>query len=243
ILSGEPVIALNHLDPELITTIITTGDIIPARGVDNRIRIHGTSYPFQGAGVTELLESGDLTISNLEAPLLDNCPVHNEGFTFCGQSGFAKAMSDVGIDIVTMENNHVGNYGPDGINETISHLEKAGIDYATSAQLAIKSINGMKVGIIAFTGVGGQFYPQDMINKIKTAKTQVDLLIGAFHWGKEYELIPTADPGVAPDDPKQIAKLAVDAGLDLIIGNHPHWVQGAEMLNESLVTYAHGNFI
>src|SRR5690606_41878851 len=48
---------------------------------------------------------------------------------------------------------------------------------------------------------------QDMINKIKTAKTQVDLLIGAFHWGKEYELIPTADPGVAPDDPKQIAKL------------------------------------
>ena len=65
----------------------------------------------------------------------------------------------------------------------------------------------------------------------------------SFHWGKEYELLPVAGPGIAPDNPKEIGHLAIDDGADLVIGNHPHWVQPVEIYNGHLITYAHGNFI
>ena len=235
ILSQAPATDLDSLDPEQLRTIVITGDIIPARGVDAKVRQYGPAYPLAGEGITELLQSGDLTIINLEAPVLTNCPVHNEGFTFCGQASFAQAMADAGIDIATIENNHIGNYGQAGITETISHLESAGIDYATSSRLSITNIRGLKVGTLAFTGVGGRFYPEVIKETVASARPQVDLLLVAFHWGKEYELVPTADPNIAPDDPRVIAQLTVEAGADFIIGNHPHWVQGVELIDNKLV--------
>ena len=123
------------------------------------------------------------------------------------------------------------------------YLESAGIDYATSSRLSITNIRGLKVGTLAFTGVGGRFYPEVIKETVASARPQVDLLLVAFHWGKEYELVPTADPNIAPDDPRVIAQLTVEAGADFIIGNHPHWVQGVELIDNKLVNYAYGNFI
>lgn len=243
ILNQAPAVDLNLLDPDQLRTIVVTGDVIPARGVDAKVRQYGPTYPFAGEGIAELLQSGDLTIVDLEAPVLTNCPVHNEGFTFCGQASFAQAMADAGIDVATLENNHIGNYGQAGITETISHLESAGVDYATSSRLSVANMRGLKVGTLAFTGVGGMFYPGVIKEAVASARPQVDLLLVAFHWGKEYELIPTADPNIAPDDPRIIAQLTIESGADFIIGNHPHWVQGIELIDNKLVNYAYGNFI
>ena len=243
ILNQTPAANLDLLDPEQLRTIVVTGDVIPARGVDAKVRQFGPDYPFAGEGTTALLQSADLTIVDLEAPVLNNCPVHNEGFTFCGQANFAQAMADAGIDIATMENNHIGNYGQAGITETVSHLESAGIDYATSSRLSITNVRGLKIGTLAFTGVGSRFYPETIKKAVASARPQVDLLLVAFHWGKEYEMVPTADPSIAPDDPRVIAQLTIESGADFIIGNHPHWVQGVELINNKLVNYAYGNFI
>lgn len=231
------------LDPKRLTEIIITGDVIPARGVDAKIRKFGSQFPFSGHGITELLQDGDLTIVNLESPLLNDCPVHNEGFTFCGQSSFAKAMADAGIDLVTLENNHIQNYGIAGRDETIIHLKDAGINYANSMHLDITTIHGLRIGTLAFTGVGGRFYPETIQETIKDADPKVDLLFVAFHWGKEYESIPTQDVNIAPDDPRTIARLAIQSGADMIIGNHPHWVQGIELIDGKLINYSLGNFI
>lgn len=65
----------------------------------------------------------------------------------------------------------------------------------------------------------------------------------AFHWGAEYVSVPQSAEGIAPDDPVEIAHLAVDAGADFIIGNHPHWVQAVELYRGKLIVYAHGNYI
>ena len=92
ILNQTPAANLDLLDPEQLRTIVVTGDVIPARGVDAKVRQFGPDYPFAGEGTTALLQSADLTIVDLEAPVLNNCPVHNEGFTFCGQANFAQAM-------------------------------------------------------------------------------------------------------------------------------------------------------
>ena len=65
----------------------------------------------------------------------------------------------------------------------------------------------------------------------------------AYHWGAEYVSVPTVGAGIAEDDPVEIGHLAVDAGADFVIGNHPHWVQGVELYKGKYIAYAHGNFI
>jgi poly-gamma-glutamate synthesis protein (capsule biosynthesis protein) len=107
----------------------------------------------------------------------------------------------------------------------------------------VRTIRGLRFGFLAFNGVGEWFDRQSVATAIRQADPQVDVLAVSFHWGKEYESLPQADQWLAPDDPIEIAHLAVDAGADLIIGNHPHWVQAVELYKGKLIAYAHGNFI
>jgi poly-gamma-glutamate synthesis protein (capsule biosynthesis protein) len=81
-----------------------------------------------------------------------------------------------------------------------------------------------------------------MTEQILGLRSQVDILVVAFHWVAEYAALPM-QAALAADDPVELGHRAVDAGADLIIGNHPHWVQGLELYAQKLITYAHGNFI
>jgi poly-gamma-glutamate synthesis protein (capsule biosynthesis protein) len=82
-----------------------------------------------------------------------------------------------------------------------------------------------------------------MAEQIRALRPQVDVLSVAYHWGVEYVSVPAPGAGIAEDDPVEIGHLAVDAGADLVIGNHPHWVQGVELYKGGFIAYAHGNFI
>lgn len=242
VLTNEVILAAGT-DMSKIYTIATTGDIIPARGVDVQIRKYGFDYPFAGNGIYSLLSNANLAVIDLEAPVIANCPVTLTGFTFCGQAPFAQAMHKAGIDVATLENNHIGNYGAVGIAETKQHLTAAGVRYATRSQLLIEDVRGYKVGFLAFNGVGGRFDTDEIKTQVAQARPKVDVLMVAYHWGKEYESVPMADPSIAPDDPQVIGRLTVDAGADVVIGNHPHWVQGVELYKGKLISYALGNFI
>ncbi len=232
------------IDHSKLRVVVATGDIIPARGVDAQIRNKGVDFPFAGAGVVDILKEADIAVTNLEAPILQNCPVHNVGFTFCGQARFAEAMARAGIDIASLENNHIGNYGQAGIAETISHLDSAGILWSSKSKLAIFDSRGMKFGLLSFNGISSQgILEQGAIEAIKQADSEVEVLMVSVHWGKEYELVPASSPGIAPENPLDISQLLIDAGADLVIGNHPHWVQGVELYKDKLITYGHGNFI
>ena len=254
------------LDPSRLRTVIATGDVIPARYTDVTVRRQGDDFLYTVAATMDITSSADLTVINLEAPLIEGCPYHDSGFTFCGRPGFVAALQAAGVDVVTLENNHIGNYGRDSIDETIQHLEAAGIKWADRTTAAIVDIRGLKFGFLAFNGVIETIDRQAMAAAIKALRPQVDVLSVAFHWGAEYVSVPEAAPGVADDDPVEIAHLAVDAGADWIIGNHPHWVQAVEVYKgeqalspdpsnpapqgdpggsgaEGYIAYAHGNFI
>ncbi len=236
-------LAALRLDPARLRTLIVTGDVIPARNTDVAIRNHGDDFAYPLSATKEILAAGDLTVINLEAPLIAKCPYQNSGLTFCGRPGFAPALRAAGVDVVTLENNHISNYGSAGINETIQHLETAGLTWATRRGPAIVDVRGLKFGFLAFNGVGEKIDRQALVTQIQAWRPQVDLLAVAIHWGAEYVSLPKSAPGVAPDDPVEIAHLAVDAGADLIIGNHPHWVQAVELYKGKFIAYAHGNFI
>ncbi|HLB26192.1 MAG TPA: CapA family protein [Dehalococcoidia bacterium] len=232
-----------RLDPKRIRTLIATGDVIPARHTDVVIRSNGDDFLYTVRATQDITAAADLTVINLEAPLIEGCPYHDSGFTFCGRPGFTAALQAAGVDIATLENNHIGNYGLDGIYQTEDILTAAGIDHADRITPLVRDVRGLKFGFLAFNGVGETIDREKMTAQIRALRPQVDVLAVAVHWGGEYVSLPQAAPGVAEDDPVEIAHLGVDAGADFIIGNHPHWVQAVELYKGKFIAYAHGNFI
>jgi len=232
-----------RLDPSRIRTLIATGDVIPARYTDVTIRSLGNDFLYPVAATKETTAAADLTVINLEAPLIEGCPYHDSGLIFCGQTGFTAALAAAGVDVATLENNHIANYGLAGIAETEEALAAAGIDFADRDTPAVRDVRGLKFGFLAFNGVEGTFDREVMTAQIEALRPRVDVLAVALHWGHEYVSLPQTAPGIAEDDPVEIAHLAVDAGADLIIGNHPHWVQAVELYKGKFIAYAHGNFI
>jgi len=226
-----------------VRTVIATGDVIPARYVDVTIRDHGDDFLYPVAATKDITSAADLTVINLEAPLIDDCAYHDSGLIFCGRPGFVAALQAAGVDVVTLENNHIANHGEEAVHETIQHLEAGGLHWADRDTPAIMEVRGLKFGFLAYNGVEQPLDRDLMVAQIKALRPKVDVLAVSVHWGQEYVRIPSAVPPVANDNPVEIAHLAVDAGADILIGNHPHWVQAVEIYKGKFIAYAHGNFI
>ncbi len=223
------------------TTILVTGDVLLARSVNAKIREkYDSLYPL--AQTQKELASGDITFINLETPLTSNCKVTTVGMSFCGDVENVEGLKTAGVDVVNFANNHAGNQGGDGIVSTISALRNAGMSVAGVGDVVVMERNGKKFGFLGFDDIPPRTAgiswadPEDVRAQIRTAKSRVDFLIVQFHWGVEYT-------NKATPQQKQLAHLAVDAGADLIVGNHPHWVQGLEFYKGKLIAYSHGNFI
>jgi poly-gamma-glutamate synthesis protein (capsule biosynthesis protein) len=232
------------LDPSKIRTLLVTGDIIPARGVNYFATVkHDFLWPFRPtAGYTK---NADITYINLEAPLFAGCPVSPaESFTFCGDARFVNGLTFMGADVANLANNHLSNYGAEGITATDQLLQKNGILTSGLGPVAVIDVRGIKFGFIGFNGVGRAIDQTALKEGIARARQLADIVVVQFHWGKEYERQPMPDPGVpTPDDPVNIGHEAIDWGADIVIGNHPHWYQGVEVYKGKLITYANGNFV
>jgi len=233
---------LSQFDPSQLRVLVATGDVIPAREVNYQVLLHHDFlYPWRQT--VSYLKSGDLLFINLETPLIQGCPIVRSGFKFCGDARSIAGLEYAGVSVANLSNNHSTNYGPAGINETEILLAKNNIDICGLGNYAIKDVRGLKFAFLGFNGVGAHIDRAELKREIDLVRPMADVVVVQFHWGKEYELIPTTAPGLAPDDPRVIGHLAIDDGADLVIGNHPHWVQPVEIYKGKLITYAHGNFI
>ncbi len=230
------------LDPAQVRVMVVTGDIIPGRRTNARI-VEGGDFAYPFYETVDILKAGDLRVANLEAPLVSGCPYVTGGMGFCGDPRFVEGMQYAGVDVANLANNHSGDYGPQGREETAGRLAEAGIDVTGNGEVLYRDVRGMRFAFLGYNGVGPLFDRQAIVGQIAAAHQEADVVVALFHWGAEYVAIPTAAPGIAGDDPRAIARLAIDAGADLVLGNHPHWVQGIEVYNDRLIAYAHGNFI
>ncbi|HEV2476482.1 MAG TPA: CapA family protein [Candidatus Dormibacteraeota bacterium] len=231
-------------DPSRIRTLLVTGDVIPARGVNYfATQRHDFLWPFRPTAA--YTKNADITYINLETPLFAGCPVDpNSGFTFCGDARFVDGLTLMGAKVVNLANNHLSNYGAQGINLTTQLLTQHGMQVSGLGPVAVVDVRGIKFGFIGFNGVGRAIDKVALKASIEAARQQADIVVVQFHWGKEYERQPLADPHVpTPDDPVVIGHDAIDWGADIVIGNHPHWYQGIEIYHGKLITYAHGNFV
>jgi poly-gamma-glutamate synthesis protein (capsule biosynthesis protein) len=232
------------LDPSKIRTLLVTGDIIPARGVNYFATVkHDFLWPFRPTA--DYTKNADITYVNLEAPLFAGCPVSPaESFTFCGDARFVNGLNFMGAKVANLANNHLSNYGAEGITATDQLLQSHGILTSGLGPVAVVDVRGIKFGFIGFNGVGRAIDQTALKAGIARARQLADIVVVQFHWGKEYERQPMPDRGVpTPDDPVNIGHDAIDWGADIVIGNHPHWYQGVEVYKGKLITYAHGNFV
>jgi poly-gamma-glutamate capsule biosynthesis protein CapA/YwtB (metallophosphatase superfamily) len=230
------------LSANRLRTIIATGDVIPARSVNYQTIKHN-DFTWAYTKTAEVLKSADLTIVNLESPLIPNCPITNEGMIFCGDERHVEGLVFAGVDVASIANNHMENYGIEGIRNTTNLLEQSGISVSGGEnQPVIRDIKGIKFAFLAYNDIGSAeegiaWADEELIKKqIQLAQIQADVVIVSFHWGVEYTNRPS-------ERQTYLAHFAVDSGADLIIGNHPHWIQSTELYKGKFITYAHGNFI
>ena len=231
-------------DPSRIRTLLVTGDVIPARGVNYYATSrHDFLWPFRRTA--DYTKNADITDINLESPLFAGCPVDpGPSFTFCGDARFVNGLTLMGAKVVNLANNHTSNYGAEGIRLTDQLLQQHGMLTSGLGPVAVIDVRGIKFGFVGFNGVGRAIDKQAVQAGIARARQLADIVVVQFHWGKEYERQPLADPQVpTPDDPVVIGHDAIDWGADIVVGNHPHWYQGVEIYRGKLITYAHGNFV
>jgi poly-gamma-glutamate capsule biosynthesis protein CapA/YwtB (metallophosphatase superfamily) len=218
------------------TTIVFTGDVMLGRHVEIvSMDEHSSSvYPF--LNVAEKLKDADLTIVNLENPIIESCPRHDGGFKFCANPYMLDGLKFAGVDIVSLANNHTYNYGTDGFNQTIRHVKTAGIGaIGINREVLIKEINDTKFGFLGFDFVTNAPTKVDF-DAVKQADTLVDVLVVGVHWGAEYQ-----------DKPQPIVRewggKLLENGADVIWGHHPHWVQPVEKIQGKIVMWSLGNFV
>lgn len=229
------------LSAEKKVTMIATGDVIPARSVNTQVsRRKDFTWPY--LKTVDVLQDANITFINLETPLIADCPITVEGMIFCGDAQNVDGLVFAGVDIANLANNHAGNHGLTGINSTRDLLQKNGIQVVGTGGPIYKEVHNIRFAFLGYNDIG---YKQDPLawtdedkiaSDIKQAKENSDIIVVTYHWGVEYRDQPDSRQ-------KQLAHFTIDAGADLVIGNHPHWIQPVEMYKGKLITYAHGNFV
>lgn len=227
-------------------TLGFAGEIILARNVASKINQY-KDYKFPFYKVVDLTSGADLFFATLEAPLSgENVPCGKDCMRFIGDEQGIEGLIFAGIDVVSLAANHIMDGGEEALAKTLTILDKNGIAH-TGAGLTseearkpvVQEIKGVKMGFVAYNDI----YPKEntatvenLIKEIADLKKIVDLVIVAFHWGTEYTAYPSFYQ-------KELAHKAIESGADLVIGDHPHWIQGIEFYQGRPIFYSVGNFV
>ena len=188
--------------------------------------------------VRGIFAEDDLTVANLEVVLTDSSDYvrpagGGKGYRLRGKPEYVNFLVDGNIEVVNIDNNHSLDFGESGLLGTIKHLNDAGIDSYGIERVLILDVRGVRVGFVGFN----KWDVSDALLKerITGARALCDILIVSFHWG--FELQYDAIEGQI-----EYGHKSADLGADLVIGHHPHVVNGIEVYNGVNIVYSLGNF-
>ena len=196
---------------------------------------YGADYFFEN--VRSVFEADDLTVVNLEGVFTTLTTRKDKTYAFKADPEYVSIMTGSSIEAANVANNHSSDYGEQSAADTIETLESNGIAHFGNDDIALLEVQGITVGLIGIyelalgTGVSDQ-----VTERIQEARAAgADIVVVSFHWGIEKDTCP---------DSAQVtlAHLAIDEGADLVIGHHPHVLQGIEYYNGKTIAYSLGNF-
>lgn len=227
-------------------TILAAGDIMLDRTMFLLAQRHN-DFGYSFRMISSTLQQADLRVVNLEGPITTNKSTANivnggRGLSFTFSPKVTTTLKE-NFDVVSLANNHTTNFGFEGLEQTKKFLDEAGIEWfgdpnnrATQKLSVIVEKKGFKIGFVGHHQLIEQGF-ENVIEEIKRIRPEVDMLIAYPHWGHEYV---TSTPSVLQ---KEEAYAMIDAGVDLIIGAHPHVIQPVELYKDRIIFYSLGNFV
>ncbi|MEI8337942.1 MAG: CapA family protein [bacterium] len=240
----ENIVALPITAPIVATenkiNIFIVGDIMLDRQVRKRIGQFGSNYIF--ASTTEAIKNADISMGNLEGVVtnFDSVSVIDHNilqFTF--DTSVLDILKNIGFDTLSQANNHNNDFGSVGTKQSYNYLKDSGIEpfgdyFNKDDRVAAFEQNGFKVVFIGWNEFGGKVdHTLDLIKKMKDENYFVAVMP---HWGIEYQDYPTALQ-------KENAHKMIDNGADIVVGTHPHVVEGMEIYQNKPIFYSLGNFV
>lgn len=197
---------------------------------------NGEDYFFRN--FKEIFENDDLTLINLECVLTDEENRVEKTYNIKGKPEYTGIMTSSSVEAVSLGNNHSADYGPESLVDTKNALDAAGILYAINDTISYYTTgDGMVVAMVS-ASITASTTSRDhyLLEGVEIAKNQgADLVIASCHWGIEGDHYPT-------DYQRDLGKRLIDAGADLVVGHHPHVLQGVEEYNGKIIIYSLGNF-
>lgn len=188
--------------------------------------------------VYDIFSADDMTIVNLEGPLtLFEERRENQTYCISGDPAYVNVLTEGSVEAVGLANNHHLDYLQQGSEDTVAALKEAGISYAYDRYAGIYETKGIRIGFVAVNEVeqytGVEKYIQEGIAALREEGCQ--LVLVSCHWGTEREYYPE-------DYQKSLGRKCIDWGADLVVGHHPHVIQGIEEYQGKYIVYSMGNF-
>jgi poly-gamma-glutamate synthesis protein (capsule biosynthesis protein) len=186
--------------------------------------------------VRPIFEADDLTIINLEGSITDSQDRQDHEFCHKAPLEYVQILSGSSVEVATMANNHRWDYGYEGQQDTIQVLTDNNIAYCFDDNYAVCEVKGFKIGFVSVNASYGA-YVDNYVKKghEKLREQGCDLVILCIHWGSGKTYIPEASQ-------LRLGPWAIDLGYDLVIGNHPHVLQGIQKYKGKFICYSLGNF-
>lgn len=197
---------------------------------------YGPDYFFKN--VKPYFDTDDMTLVNFEGVLTQSNDIVEKAYNIKGRPEFNTILINSGIDAVTLGNNHRMDYGKQGQADTLVALTSINMPYAFDANTGIyQTASGVKIGFVSVNEVyDGKAVETYLLQGINTLKTQkCDLVLACCHWGIELDRYPS-------DYQKELGHKCIDWGADIVVGCHPHVLQGIEYYNGKYIIYSLGNF-
>lgn len=237
-------------DGSVLLTITAVGDVTIGRNVqhkgasifENELKKQNGDINFIFRNVKDIFEEDDLTIANFEGVLADDYTIpsrkKNNSFLFLAPTSYVEALRNNSVEAVTMENNHVGDFGEDGIASTIKTMDEAGIVWSNAKSAGYYEAQGVKIAMLAYQTLNQPISSEELkgvvASDIAAAKQTCDLVIVSFHWGEEKDYAPKSNQVM-------LGRAAIDAGADLVLGHHSHRINPIECYQGRYIVYSLAN--
>lgn len=238
---------------------VFAGDILLSDHVLAAYNKTGTIGSVVDQGLRDVIDGSDVFMANQEFPFSNRgSAAADKQFTFRLPPEKVSLLKEMGIDIVTLANNHALDFGTDALLDTCDTLDEAGIyrvgagaNLEEARKPVIMEIKGKTIGFLGASrvipvgswnatatspGMLTTYDPAMLLEDIKSAKETCDFVIVYVHWGIERDEYPQ-------DYQRTMGKQYIDAGADMVIGSHPHVLQGMEYYNSKPIVYSLGNFV
>ncbi|WP_050180049.1 CapA family protein [Domibacillus robiginosus] len=231
-------------EPSASITISAAGDF--TLGTDETFTYAG-SFPDEAErnglahftkGLDGIFQQDDVTTVNLETTLTEATEKAVKKFRFKGDPGYTQILTDAGIESVNLANNHIFDYLEQGYEDTKANLRAADIGFFGYDDSFVTEVKGVKVGALGYEGWADTAEIREQVEAdiANLREEGVAIVVVHFHWGVERSYVPEQSQ-------QTLARFAVDAGADLVVGHHPHVVQGIEEYNGKFIVYSLGNFM